>query len=291
MSSGPFRLSFARGSISVAVWLVVVAGLFIVAVGAETIPLSAGVAGLILVCFVCELMDSSLGMGYGTTLTPLLLLAGYDPHELVPTILVSEFLSGFASFFFHAEAGNVRIDRNSVHLRSALILSLCSLLGVVVGAQMAFRASTLTLNRIIGVVILGAGLTLLAASTREFAYRTWKIGLLGLVASFNKAVSGGGYGPLMTSGQVLSGIEGKAAVGITSLAEGFTCLAGAITFLALGQRLSPGLLIPVVTGALMSVPFSARIVRGLRERTIKRTIGVLTVLLGLLALAKTFEFV
>ena len=30
------------------------------------------------------------------------------------------------------------------------------------------------------------------------------------VASFNKAVPGGGYGPLVTSGQILSGVQGKA---------------------------------------------------------------------------------
>ena len=36
----------------------------------------------------CEFMDSSLGMGYGTTLTPLLLMAGFEPLQIVPAILL-----------------------------------------------------------------------------------------------------------------------------------------------------------------------------------------------------------
>jgi len=54
-------------------------------------------------CFACELIDSGLGMGYGTILTPTLMLLGYAAEDIVPTILVSELLSGFAAAFFHNE--------------------------------------------------------------------------------------------------------------------------------------------------------------------------------------------
>ena len=39
---------------------------------------------IFLAALFCEYIDSALGMGYGTTLTPLLLLAGFDPLEIVP---------------------------------------------------------------------------------------------------------------------------------------------------------------------------------------------------------------
>lgn len=276
-----------RVSVSIVVWVVVVAGLFVVATLSGLVPLTGAVLAVIAVCFVFEMVDSSLGMGYGTSLTPILLLAGFEPHELVPTILVSEFLSGFAAFFFHAEAGNVRLDSRSVHLRSGMTLSVFSVVGVLAGVNLALNLSKIVLTRLIGGVILLAGLVLLVSLNRRFVYRTWKIAVLGLVASFNKAVSGGGYGPLMTAGQILSGVEGRAAVGITSFAEGFTCLAGSALFLALGERLDPVLLVPVVTGALLSVPFSAQIVRVAREDLVKRVIAVLTLALGAFTLVKS----
>ncbi len=47
---------------------------------------------IILFAFICEYVDSSLGMGYGTTLTPLLLIMGYNPLQIVPAVLLSELI-------------------------------------------------------------------------------------------------------------------------------------------------------------------------------------------------------
>ena len=55
----------------------------------------------------CEYLDSSLGMGYGTTLTPLLMLAGYAPLEIVPAVLLSELLTGLAAGAMHHRDGNI----------------------------------------------------------------------------------------------------------------------------------------------------------------------------------------
>ena len=273
---------------SMSIWLVSVAGLFLVSILSGLVPLTPALIGIVVLCFVCESVDSSLGMGFGTTLVPVLLIVGYDPHQLVPTVLVSEFLSGFAAFFFHAEAGNVRPVRGSIHLHAASTLAVFSVVGVAVGVNLALSISKTVLMQIVGVIIIAAGLMILIMGSRRITFRYWKVALLGLVASFNKAVSGGGYGPLMTSGQVLSGVEGRASVGITSLSEGFTCLGGAILFLILGQPLELALLVPVAAGSLLSVPFSAQIIRIAPENLVKRVIGVFTLVMGLLTLGRSF---
>ena len=56
---------------------------------------------VIILAFLCEYIDSSLGMGYGTTLAPLLLILGYNPLQVVPAILFSELISGLSAAFFH----------------------------------------------------------------------------------------------------------------------------------------------------------------------------------------------
>jgi len=269
-------------------WYAVILGLFLIAMITGVVPASLATLGLIVLCASLELIDSSLGMGYGTSLTPILLLLGFDPVQLVPTILISEFLSGFAATFFHSEAGNVRFASGSNHLRAAVLLSLFSLIGVFVGVEVALQLPGVLLKRLIGVVILVAGLYILVMMKRTFYFSPARIVVLAVVASFNKAVSGGGYGPLMTSGQIMSGIRGRAAVAITSLAEGFTCLAGSLLFLTLGKRLDPALLVPVVTGALLSVPVSAQVVKRFSESAMKRIIATVTIGLGLLTILRTF---
>lgn len=56
---------------------------------------------IVIIAFFCEFIDSSLGMGYGTTLTPLLLLFGYEAIQIVPAVLLSEFITGKCSTGFH----------------------------------------------------------------------------------------------------------------------------------------------------------------------------------------------
>jgi uncharacterized membrane protein YfcA len=267
-------------------WVILVLALSGTVMAWRGTPVGPAVVGLGVLCFFSELVDSSLGMGYGTALTPILLAMGYEPLQLVPSVLCSELLSGFASSYFHHDSGNVDFSRRSRDMRIALLLALGSVVGVAVGVSLALQVSTTMLKLAIGVIITAAGAAIWVLQNHTFAYRTWKMFLLASVASFNKALSGGGYGPLMTSGQVLSGVRGKASVGITSFAEGFTCLVGVILFLGRGQRFDLELLVPMATGALLSVPFSTAFVRHTDETRLKRLIAAVTVFLGLFTLAK-----
>lgn len=282
------RLLFFLSSINrkKQIWIFVVAGLYLLTkiIRGDGFPPTQ--LGLITLCFFCELMDSSLGMGYGTTLTPVLLAFGFQPLELVPTILLSEFLSGFASSYFHHDSGNVDFSRRSRDSRIALLLALGSVVGVSIGVSIAVEIPTHLLKLFIGIIITSAGISIWILHNHVLVYRTWKMFALASVASFNKALSGGGYGPLMTSGQILSGIKGKSSVGITSFAEGFTCLVGVILFLGKGQGFKLELLIPVITGALLSVPFSTEFVKHINEDTLKKTIAILTVIMGLFTIIK-----
>ena len=132
------------------------------------------------------------------------------------------------------------------------------------------------------------GIIILICLKREFKFSWKKITLLGTIASFNKGMSGGGYGPVVTGGQILSGVEGKSAVGITSLAEGLTCLVGVITYILVSKNPIDWKLAPwIITGAVLSVPLSAKSVKIIGEKILKLAIAVLTIALGILTIVKT----
>ena len=241
---------------------------------------------IFVLCFVCELIDSGIGMGYGTILTPTLLLLGYDAQDIVPTILLSELLSGFTAAFFHNEIRNVQLGLHGKDFWPAVILAAGSVAGVSVGVMVALELPKGSLNLGVGIIILATGFFVLLHSRRHIEYRRWKMVLLSIVASFNKAVSGGGYGPLVTSGQVLSGVSGKASVGITSFAEAFTCLLAVTLFLVQGEHLNVILFVPMCAGALLSVPFSVFIISVTREEWLKTIIGVVTMVMGAFTILK-----
>jgi hypothetical protein len=237
-------------------------------------------AFVLVAALTCEFVDSALGMGYGTTLAPLLLLAGFEPLQVVPAILLSECLTGMLAGVMHHKDGNVDFLRDRQARRTTLRLGLLSVAGAIVAALVAVRLTTAWLTTLIGFIILGVGIVVLATARRQLKFRSTHIVLVGAVAAFNKALSGGGYGPLVTGGQVVSGVSPKSAVAITSLAEGLTCLVGLIAYLALGKSFDWGLTVPLVGGALLSVPLATLTLRKMDTRFIRIIVGLTTTVLG-----------
>jgi len=269
------------------------------------------VIGMIVLAFFCEYMDSTLGMGYGTTLAPVLLIMGYEPLQIVPVILISELISGLSAAVFHHLAGNanfmprstnfsVIIDKIksvgyletfkrgiSRHLKVALVLAACSIIGTSAAVFIAVNIPKLWVELYIGFLVLSMGITILVCFNKSFRFSWKKIVGLGLLASFNKGVSGGGYGPVVTSGQVLSGVEGKSAVAITSLAEGLTCAVGISIYMLISKNQLDLHLAPyIIVGAICSVPFSAKSVKFITEKRLKLAIAILTIILGIFTLCK-----
>jgi len=262
--------------------------------------------------FVCEYIDSTLGMGYGTTLTPILLLLGYNPLQVVPVILLSELCSGLLAAFFHHREGNVDLKPKTMnisviaeklrsvgyiegfnrgvplHLKVALLLAVCSIAGTIVAVFVAVSIPRYWLKLYIGCMIFSMGVIITVCANKEFQFSWKRITSVGLIASFNKGISGGGYGPVVTGGQILSGVEGRSAVGITSLAEGLTCAVGIIAYsLVLMDPLDLRLGSVITVGALLSVPFSAKSVRRASVRRLKLAIGIFTIILGAVTVLRT----
>ena len=269
---------------------------------------------ILVISFLCEYMDATLGMGYGTTLTPLLLLIGFAPGVVVPAILVSQFISNAAASFFHHHEGNVNFRPNGnhvfrlsrlahpgdyfkgvrqsfpMHLKVGLLFGGCGIAGAIVAVIVSVNIPKFWLNLYIGILVLAMGLMILLMFNRKLTFSYWKVMGLGLFASFNKGLTGGGYGPIICAGQILTGVQGKNAVGITALAEGITCLAAVVCYLLIGGQATNWKLTPWVTiGAILSVPLSAKSVKFIPERKLKAAIAVVTIALGILTIYKTLS--
>ena len=269
------------------------------------------IISIVLLAFFCEYIDSTLGMGYGTTLTPVLLIIGFAPMQIVPAVLLSELISGLLAGFFHQKVGNVNLRPKSfniadivkklktlgyiesfkrgvpIHLKITLVLALCSIVGTIVAVFVAVNIPKFWLKLYIGCLVLVMGLTILATLNKSFSFSWRKIIGLGLLASFNKGLSGGGYGPVVTSGQILSGIESRSAVGITSVAEGLTCFVGVITYMLVAKNSIDWRLAPfIIIGAVLSVPLSAISVKRIGAKKLKLAIAILTIGLGAFTIIK-----
>ena len=217
---------------------------------------------IIVLAFVCEYIDSSLGMGYGTTLTPLLLIMGYNPLQVVPCVLLSELITGLSAAFFHHKFKNSNFKFGGIDFKIAMVMAGCSVLGTLVAVYVALNLPKFYIKLYIGLLVFSMGVLILVTLNRKYKFSWGKIASLGLLAAFNKGISGGGYGPIVTSGQILTGVKSKNAIGITSLAEGLTCLVGVVIyFIYTNHTIEWDLAPSLVLGAFLSVPVAAYTVK------------------------------
>lgn len=241
---------------------------------------------IFLAALACEYMDSSLGMGYGTTLTPLLMLAGFEPLQIVPAVLISELMTGLTAGLLHQRDGNVDFLNDARARRTTLLLGSLSGIGALLAVWLAVSISKFWLGLFITAIILAMGVVILLTRNRQIPYRAGGIVTVGAVAAFNKGLSGGGYGPLVTAGQVVSGLPAKHAVAVTSVAESLTCLIGVLGYLAMGKTIAWELAVPLAFGALLSVPMATLTVSRSSEASLRGIVGLCTLILGVVALIK-----
>lgn len=257
------------------------------------------------VALLCEYMDASLGMGYGTTLTPLLLIMGFAPLAVVPAVLLGQLVGGIVAGYFHHRAGNIsfilRHDGNPVRERGhglrrfpwsldakvVLILVICGIVGAVIGAVSAVSISEIVLRLYIGTMVLVIGIILLVRRNHKSPFSWRNLIGIGLLSAFNKGISGGGYGPLAAGGQILSGREVKSSIGSTVVAEVPICIVALVVYvLLLKGDIQWALAASTGIGSVIAGPLAALTVKRVESKKLKLAVGAAITILGAITLAK-----
>jgi len=104
-----------------------------------------------------------------------------------------------------------------------------------------------------------------------------------VVAGVNKGIGGGGYGPVVTLGQIYSGVYEKSATAITTLAEGAVSLFGAAAYVGLaaaGVGVDYSLLVPILGGSYLAAFFGPFLVRVIPNRVWRFFIPAYAFLVG-----------
>ena len=241
-----------------------------------------------IIAFCCELLDASLGQGYGTLGSPIFLLMGFSPKVVVPSILLSQAIGGFSAGIWHHKYGNVNFSNHkTVDFKRVYFIVVAGIIGVVVAAFIGIKAPKDLLTAYIGVVVLVMGVLLLSGKTFKFTWK--KLSVIGAISAFNKGLSGGGYGPVVTGGQAIIGVNGKNSVAITDLAEAPICIAGFSVYLSSVGIIDPLFTLSLCVGAILAPPLGAYITKRIPAGKFLKLLGAVIFILGVLTLAKVLN--
>ncbi|WP_435079271.1 sulfite exporter TauE/SafE family protein [Halococcus sp. AFM35] len=279
------RRTVGRVGVAMAIYAIILAGIVFFVVprysGTAVNTSATFLPTIVIAAFLFETFDSASGMGFGATLGALLFVLGYPAAAVVPTLLFSEAATGLVGGLFHNEFENVEFGYGDESATKATrVLGLVVAIGVgativsVVLAYLAIEVSGPLVQAYIGIIIVFiAGLTLFQ-NVADFSGTYSQRQLIGFaaLAGLNKGITGSGFGPVITLGQILSGIYEKSATAITSMSEGIVSLAGIITFLTItvaGVGLDLTLLPSVFAGGFLAAIFAPYTVRVMPNRILQ----------------------
>ena len=255
---------------------------------------------IIVLAFLFKTMDFSSGMGFGTTLTPSLFLLGYNPLQIVPTILISEAIIGFVGAFFDHEFKNVNFSFRPLSdaTKLALYMGFFGCLAISISISLGYFVIKFpdyiikTYGAILAMFMGIAGFLRIKLKKRDvFNPKPKMIFAFSALAGFNKGISGGGYGPLITMGQIFSGVYEKSATAIVSFSKAMVSLIGVFAFFLIsyaGVESDLILLPSIFTGGYLAALAAPYMVRVLPNKIWKYFIPVYALGIGIFSLLKLF---
>jgi len=225
---------------------------------------------VVLVAMFFEFMDASAGMGFGTALTPLLLVMGFDPKQIVPAVMIQQGTAGLVGAFLHREFENVewKFKPMSETIRLWLIISIVGCIAVTFSITAVYaylHVAKIWIKLYVAVLLLMMGVISLYQGRKDKPYRPKKMFGFAALAGFNKGVGGGGYGPVVTIGGLMSGVPVKSMLAVTAICEGTVSTFAILVWLALlsggvviDYILLPSLMIATIFSAV-AAPYMIRV--------------------------------
>ena len=247
--------------------------------------------------FIAQLVDGSLGMGYGVTSTSLLLTLGLAPALASASVHLAEIGTSAVSGVSHWRLGNVNVK---VLLWIGVPGGIGAFMGAVVLSNLTLDAArpmvSLVLLALGGVILLrfiqGRRRAAAIVQGREApplvaggstGRRRLALVPLGLLGGFLDAGGGGGWGPVTTSTlMAASRMQPRTIIGTVSGSEFIVSIAASIGFLfALGSAgIDPAIVAMLLAGGVVAAPVSAWLVSRFNDRALGTGVGGLIIFLN-----------
>jgi uncharacterized protein len=236
----------------------------------------------LLIGVFAQLVDGTLGMGYGATSTSFLLSVGVSPVVSSTSVHVSEMFTTGASAISHYRFGNI-------NKRLVKYLLIPGVLGSVTGAYLLANViDGKAIKPYIAIYMMLLAVMIIVKGFRKEIKkkRTKNLGVLAIFGGFMDAVGGGGWGPIVTSTLIGRGRNPRYTIGSVNAAEFAVSFASGVTFMLFEGINSWQVILGLILGGVLAAPLGAYLVNKIPRKTMTILVGCLIIYLSMRILIK-----
>lgn len=234
--------------------------------------------------FIAQMIDGSMGLGYGTISTTILLALGVPPAIVSSRVHSARVFSSGVSGYSHNRYGNI----NKKLFRTIVWPGV---IGAMIGAALAVFAQKYNLSWVrvplsIYTTYLGYYIIRKAFKKKLKEAKVKRAGWLAAIGGFMDAFAGGGWGALVTSTLISKRKSPRYVVGSVCLAEFFVVFSSAVTFFILLKHLPILEVLGLILGGVIAGPIAAKLVGKIPIKTMYLLVGALVILTSIFTLYK-----
>jgi uncharacterized protein len=238
----------------------------------------------IVVGFVAQLIDGSIGMAFGViTNTLLVSILGVPPATASARVHVVEMFTTAASGISH-------IFHKNVDWKLFGRLAVPGVAGAVLGAYVLTSIDASVAKPFVMAYLSCIGVYLLyKAWGYTHVHREPKIiAPLGFIGGFLDAAGGGGWGPVVTSNLLLQGSTPRTTIGTVNTSEFFLTTAASAVFISqLGWEAFSLATLGLLIGGIAAAPLAAIVTRHIQPQRLMFMVGIVLTATSLFSLYKT----
>lgn len=234
------------------------------------------IATFILVGFVAQMIDGTLGMAYGLSATTFMLSVGVTPAVASASVHAAEVITTGFSGLAHWNAGNV-----SGYLVKRLIVP--GMIGAATGAYILGSMPGERIKPFVAAYLAVMGLYIVIKGLRHVGeHKEVRSHLipLGLGGGFLDAIGGGGWGPIVVSSLVARGNHPRYSIGSVNFAEFFVSAAASAAFMVTIGLSFWNAILGLAIGGALAAPIAAHFTKRVPTRTLMVIVGLLIVALS-----------
>ena len=236
-----------------------------------------------LVGFFAQIIDGSLGMGYGVSCSTFLLHLGVPPAFVSASVHTAAVFTTGASGLSHLYFKNV--DK-TLFIR----LAIPGAIGATLGAFLLSRIFNADVVKpLIGAYLLVLGFIIMKKSfgAPKFKEEVRNVSPLGFIGGMLATIGGGGWGPIVASNLIHKGKTPQLSIGTVNMAEFFVSFCGAGVFLFFLGLDAWKTILGLMAGGVLAAPLGAFFVRYIRPKILMFFVGLIIIITSGLTIYKS----
>ena len=240
-----------------------------------------------LLWFIVSIIDSSIWMLFGTIISPILLFY-HDPKEVIPAILLSQWLYWIISSIRHHRNSYVdfSISRKS-DLKFISMIILPWLIASILGFFIAIKVNGVFIRAYIWWLVFLIWILIL--KWKKINFSNGKMMFIWFLSSFNKILTWWWFWPFITWWQIFIWINSKRAIAMESLSKSIICLFWFLLYyLNNWNHIFNGYIFYLIFWSIMGWYIGPSITKKVDNKKLSHVLWILLIILWIISLLTIF---